>query len=452
MIVMDNDRSRQINALGCVSSGPVVYWMSRDQRVRDNWALLYAQREAIKRKVPLVVLFCFVPHFLAGTLRQYGFMLRGLQSIESSLRKRNIPFFFLSGEPKEVIPIFLSRLNASGLFTDFSPLRTKRRWLRDVSKVTQIPIFEVDAHNIIPCWKIFPAQADTMESFRVRLRGVLPLFLNAFPSVRRHPISFQGKVPVIAWASILKTLPLDRSVGEIIWARSGEEHAQKTFRKFLKEKIHEYKSGNEQDSLRGEWQWRLRPYLHFGQISIQKIVWSVMHSDINPRFKAAFLESLITRRELADHFCFYNLRYDSFQGFPQWAQATLASHRSDKREYLYSKRALESAKTHDELWNTLQKELVSHGILFGWGRRYWAKKMLEWTRSPEEALRLAIAFTEKYSLSAWDTGSYLNIAKAIGGVYDNPSKKGHSILGAIPAMLPNHREAKRDLRMYVGRV
>ena len=29
---------------------------------------------------------------------------------------------------------------------------------------------------------------------------------------------------------------------------------------------------------------------------------------------------------------------------------------------------------------------------------YWAKKILEWTESPEEALRLAIYFNDKYSL------------------------------------------------------
>lgn len=26
--------------------GPIVYWMSRDQRVHDNWALIYAQQKA----------------------------------------------------------------------------------------------------------------------------------------------------------------------------------------------------------------------------------------------------------------------------------------------------------------------------------------------------------------------------------------------------------------------
>jgi deoxyribodipyrimidine photo-lyase len=451
MTVMDNDRSRQINDSKSVSSGPVVYWMSRDQRTRDNWSLLYAQKEAIKRKVPLVVLFCFVPNFLEGTLRQYGFMLHGLWQVERSLRKSNIPFFFISGEPKEVIPKFLRRIDASGLFIDFSPLRTKKRWLRDVAQSVDIPIFEVDAHNIVPCWKLFSEQAESTVAFRLKLRGAIPLFLNAFPALRKHPVSFQGGVPVIDWDTVLETLSLNRLVSEVSWVRSGESDAHKVFRQFLKEKVREYKSRKPHDDMRREWQWRLQPYLHFGQLSIQKIAWAVMHSEIEPRFKAAFLESLITRRELADHFCYHNTRYASFHGFPKWAQATLDEHRHDAREFTYSKQTLESAHTHDDVWNDIQQELVSNGRIFGWAIRYWAKKILEWTCSPEDALRFAISFMEKYSLNGWDPNGYLKIAKAIGGVYDTPSKTIHPVFGSVPYMQAAHKEARRDLQTYEGK-
>ncbi|MDD5083729.1 MAG: deoxyribodipyrimidine photo-lyase [Candidatus Moranbacteria bacterium] len=448
---MDNDRSRQINDVQYVSSGPVVYWMSRDQRVRDNWALLYAQKEAVKRKVPLVVLFCFVPHFLKGTLRQYGFMLKGLSQVESGLKKRNIPFFFLSGEPKEAIPSFLRRVKASSLFVDFSPFQTKKRWLKDVSRKVSLPIFEVDSHNIVPCWRLFSAQAKSTESFRVKLRSALPSFLNAFPVVRKHPISFRGKIPAIDWKHIVDTLPLDCSVTEVSWVKSGETEAQKTFRKFLKQRIREYKSGKVQSGAREEWQWRLQPYLHFGQLSIQKVVWAVMHSEIDPRFKAMFLEALITRRELADHFCEFNPYYSSVRGFPKWAQETLDRHRDDMREHTYSKRMLEQCKTHDKLWNSIQREFALSGRIFGWARIYWAKRLLEWTRSPEEAIRIAITLTEKYGISGWDTSSYLNITRAIGGTYDTPSKTARPVFGKVPSINPDHRETRRDFRIYAGK-
>lgn len=38
-------------------NSPIVYWMSRDQRVRDNWALIYAQELVLKKKTPLIVVF-----------------------------------------------------------------------------------------------------------------------------------------------------------------------------------------------------------------------------------------------------------------------------------------------------------------------------------------------------------------------------------------------------------
>ena len=43
--------------------GPVVYWMSRDQRISDNWALLYAQEIAFRMDMSLAVVFCLVPAF-----------------------------------------------------------------------------------------------------------------------------------------------------------------------------------------------------------------------------------------------------------------------------------------------------------------------------------------------------------------------------------------------------
>lgn len=39
---------------------------------------------------------------------------------------------------------------------------------------------------------------------------------------------------------------------------------------------------------------------------------------------------------------------------------------------------LEAGRTHDELWNAAQLEMVHHGKMHGFMRMYWAKKILEW--------------------------------------------------------------------------
>ena len=67
------------------TAGPVVYWMSRDQRVHDHWGLEFAQQLALKHQSPLCVVFSLVPEFLGATLRQYDFMLKGLEEVEKTL-------------------------------------------------------------------------------------------------------------------------------------------------------------------------------------------------------------------------------------------------------------------------------------------------------------------------------------------------------------------------------
>ena len=70
---MNTARIRRLNTNGSEGPGPVLYWMSRDQRASDNWALIYAQKVALQKKVSLLVVFCLVPEFLGAAMRQYGF-------------------------------------------------------------------------------------------------------------------------------------------------------------------------------------------------------------------------------------------------------------------------------------------------------------------------------------------------------------------------------------------
>ena len=136
---------------GQIGFGPVVYWMSRDQRVNDNWALLYAQEIALERKVPLFVLFCLVSTFLGAVYRHYNFMLRGLAQLQKELAEKNIPFFLLQGVPENEITAFLKKNQAGLLVTDFDPLKIKKSWKTKIAGKINIPFHEVDAHNIVPC-------------------------------------------------------------------------------------------------------------------------------------------------------------------------------------------------------------------------------------------------------------------------------------------------------------
>ena len=137
---MINEKRIRLPKGGTETAGPVLYWMSRDQRANDNWALLFAQKLAIEGKKDLVAVFSLVPEFLDATLRQYDFMLGGLGEIEKELKKNNIPFYILLGDPAIKIPKFVNEIGASNLVSDFDPLKIKRKWKNEVANKVNIPL------------------------------------------------------------------------------------------------------------------------------------------------------------------------------------------------------------------------------------------------------------------------------------------------------------------------
>jgi deoxyribodipyrimidine photo-lyase len=445
---INEERIRKIRD-GKHRDGPVIYWMSRDQRARDNWALLFAQQKALEEKRALSIVFSLVPEFLGAALRQYSFMLKGLQELQRSLKAKNIPFFLLAGHPHEEVPKFAKKFKASVVITDFDPLRIKRGWKEKVKDRLNIPIYEVDTHNIVPCYKASSKQEWAAYTFRPKMKRLLPQFLEEFPLLKKHPFSWSGNTSSIRWDQILASLSVVHSVSEVRWIKPGEKAAQKLLKEFLNKKLSKYDRLRNDPSKDG--QSHLSPYLHFGQISAQRIALEVEKKRMGNKTKEAFLEELIVRRELSDNFCFYNPRYDFFEGFPDWAKKSLNEKRRDKREYIYSLNQFEEAKTHDDLWNAAQQEMMMTGKMHGYMRMYWCKKILEWTASPEEAIEIAITLNDKYELDGRDPNGYTGIAWSIGGVHDRawPSRK---VFGKVRYMNYEGCRRKFNLRNYISKV
>ena len=134
--------------------GPVLYWMHREFRARDNWGLLHAREEALRRQAPLAVVFCLAPGFLGATLRQFDFLLRGLEASAPALDQAGIPLILRSGEPDQEVIRLCSELNPALVVTDFDPLRLKRQWLQSLLEHQSAPVHEVDSRNILPAWII----------------------------------------------------------------------------------------------------------------------------------------------------------------------------------------------------------------------------------------------------------------------------------------------------------
>jgi len=444
---MNPDRARVLKE-GQDKKGPVVYWMSRDMRADDNWALTFAQELALKRGSPLGVVFSLTEDFLGAAIRQYGFLLRGLAEVEEKLSKKKIPFALLRGDPGEAISKFAEENSVGAVVTDFSPLKTKRSWNDKVVQSLAIPIYEVDAHNIVPCWRASPKQEYAARTFRPKIRRLLPEFCEDFPTLKVHPHPWDLGDGA-DWDRIRRDLEVDRAVSEVDWIVPGASAAQKALGRFLKKKLSAYDRDRNDPTIEG--QSDLSPYLHFGMISAQRVALEAARADADPKSKAAFLEELVVRRELSDNFCFYNPGYDSFEAFPDWAKKTLNDHRSDPREYLYDTKELEEATTHDDLWNAAQREMVLRGKMHGYLRMYWAKKILEWTPSPEEAQRVAIRLNDRYELDGRDPNGYVGVAWSIGGVHDRAWGE-REVFGKVRYMSRRGAGSKFDVGAYVERV
>ncbi len=431
---------------GRESKGPVIYWMSRDQRVHDNYALLYAQKLALVRNRPFGVVFNLVTDFMNAAFRQYDFMLKGLEELEKELKEYNIPFFLLTGKPAEELSRFIESRDISIVVTDFDPLRIKRKWNKEVGERIQIPFHEVDAHNIIPCRYVSGKQEYAAHTLRPKIHNHLPEFLTEFRDLKKLKNTEAFASDPADWKSVYRKINVDESVGKVNWIKPGEYSAHQTLKKFLEEKFENY-AADRNDPVKDA-QSDLSPYLHFGQISAQRAALEVKKSGGNPESEIAFLEELIVRRELSENFCFYNRYYDSIKAFPEWAKVTLQNHKNDKREHIYNLEQFEKAETHEDLWNTTQKELTTTGKMHGYMRMYWAKKILEWTKNPGEALSTAIYLNDKYDLDGRDPNGYTGCAWSIGGVHDRPWAE-REIFGKIRYMNRNGSKRKFDIDAYI---
>jgi len=416
--------------------------------MHDNWALLFAQELAIRRKAPLVVIFCLVPHFLDATMRQYLFMIAGLQEVEKRLAAENIPLVVVTGSPEMEIPTFVRSNDVGVLVSDFTPLRMNRNWKAGIAEKIECPFYEVDTHNIVPCWLASPKQEYAARTFRPKITRAVPDFLEEFTPLRRHPHEWQESLKTIDWRYAVRTLRVDEPVSAVKWLEPGETAAYQVLQQFLEHKLGAYpeqRNDPSKDALSN-----LSPYLHFGQIAAQRVALEVNRSEAPRHARETFFEELIVRRELAENYCYYNLACDSLDGLPEWARKTLQEHAEDPREYLYTRAELEHAETHDRYWNAAQMEMVRCGKMHGYLRMYWGKKILEWSSTPEAAFTTALFLNDTYELDGRDPNGITGIAWCF-GTHDRPWQE-RAIVGKVRYMSAAGLKRKFDMDAYVQKV
>lgn len=168
----------------------VLYVMSRDQRVRDNHALLAAQKHALAKNLPLCVVFVLYEKSGFRAREHYQFMLKGLQQVEKDLADLNISFMCLLGNAQERIQGLVHHTKPDAVYFDFNPLRGPKNLASKLTFKTpkEAPwVFVVDTHNVVPVWVASDKKEVGAYTLRPKLHKVLQVFsCSFFATVKRY--------------------------------------------------------------------------------------------------------------------------------------------------------------------------------------------------------------------------------------------------------------------------
>ena len=429
----------------------VVYWMQRAQRGLDNPALDLAIRLGNEVNLPVVAFLSIISNYPHANLRHYVFLEQGLRDIEDQLSMRNVAFI-VRRSPNHRLDKFLSDVKAALLIGDENHCREPERWRTTLAGKIEIPFLTVDADVVVPS-NIFTKHFYAMHQFKPHLERELPKYLKVEPNIGAlrewdRPAGFSdfdqhGSITE-GWKD------LDRSVRPVEEFTGGTGAALETLNEFVLHRLKDYERRHNQPECDGTS--RLSPYLHFGHIGPSTVALAAQNAVKEGRASQAacdaFMSELIGWRELSVNFVKHVPNYDSFECAPDWAKKTLREHASDTRPYSYDLSTLEGARTHDDLWNAAQTQMVKCGWMHNYMRMYWAKKILEWSPSPERAYDCAVLLNDKYELDGRDPNGYAGIAWAIAGVHDRPWFD-RPIFGTVRYMSRESTGRKFNSRQYI---
>ncbi len=462
----------------------VLLWMTAFRRTRCNFSLQRAVEWAEELEKPLVILEALRCDYRWASDRLHAFILQGMRENRKRLLSKPVTYYPYVEDARSAGKGLLESLAhlACVVIADDYPAFFLPKMIRAAASRIEIRMEAVDANGILPL-KVPEQVFGTAYAFRRFLQKHLPDHFGDFPAT--DPLA-DLHIPSLArlsdeilnrWPpasdellegapSQLSRLPIDHTVSAVDVPGGGAAAAERLelFVERLLSVYHESRNHPDEGVFSG-----LSPYLHFGHISSHDIVRAVMDSEEwSPALlvqKAsgqrsgwwgmsegaeAFMDQVITWRELGFNMCSQVEGYDRFESLPEWALKELRNHAGDRRPYLYSLHQFESAETHDDLWNCAQRQLLQEGTIHNYLRMLWGKKILEWSRSPEEALDIMIELNNKYALDGRDPNSCTGIFWILGR-YDRPWVPERPVFGRIRYMSSASTLRKLRLQDYLAR-
>ncbi len=426
----------------------VLYWMQQAQRTACNLALDWALMAAQDCQLPLVVAFALTPTFPGANARHYQFMFEGLADVEQALQKRGIPFVIRLGNPPEVITE-LAR-DAALLVGDIGYLRIQRAWRKQVAENIDCPFSAIETDVVVPIRLVSEKEEYAARTIRPKIHRHWKRFLEE--PLQNPPACKPLRDPPksdIRIAAGIADLPIDRCIKPAETFKGGQAAAQKQLSAFLRGGLATYDTDRNDPA--NNLCSNMSPYLHFGQIAALDIAKQVQAAKAPTEATDSYLEELIVRRELSMNFVYFNTGYDIYaDAVPAWAQKTLKKHAKDKRSTLYTREELETGQTHDSYWNAAQMEMVEYGKMHNYMRMYWGKKVIEWTKSPEEAFQILIEMNDRYEIDGRDANGYTGVSWCF-GKHDRPWTE-RNIFGTVRYMAASGLERKFKIQKYVNRI
>ncbi len=476
----------------------VLYWMIAARRTRWNFALQRAMDWAQELDKPLVIFEPLRCGYQWASDRMHAFVIEGMVANARSLANKAATYFPYLEPERGAGSGLLAELAAQAclIVTDDYPCFFLPRMTAAAAARCGVRMESVDSNGLLPLLaadKVFLRAYDLRRFLQKHLRPHLDDFPKAHPLMnvklpelkrlpeqvtKRWPAADLGKLreedaatsPSKALApaldAMLANLPIDHDVRPATF-RGGADAAATSLKRFLDTNYSAY--GEDRNHPDRPVTSGLSPYLHFGHVAAHEVAQAIfdqeewrpaadqntklgnkrLWDEISPAADA-FLDQLVTWRELGFNMCCHTSDYDQFESLPAWAQDTLQEHANDRREFTYSLEDFEAAKTHDEIWNAAQRQLVQEGQLHNYLRMVWGKKILEWTETPRQALDFMIELNNKYAVDGRDPNSYSGIFWTLGR-YDRPWGPERPIFGKIRYMSTDSTRRKLKLDDYLAR-
>lgn len=466
MAAVPEVRVRQVNDVPVCPSGRafVLYWMIASRRPAWNFALDRAVAWARDLGLPVVVLEPLRADYRWKSDRFDDFVKAGMA--ENARRFAPTPIRYYPyvepapGDGKGLLAALAAR--AAVVVTDEYPCFFLPRMVDAAARSLDVRLEAIDSNGILPM-----AAADriftTAHSFRRFAQKTLPVHLAHAPAAR---IPSRGLAPAPALPTAIRTRWPAADLRVV--SPGGSAAGRAVLRAFLDERLAGY--AKDRDRPEDDGSSGLSPYLHFGHVSAHEVLdaivrheeWDAGHVASTADGKRsgwwnmsepaeAFLDQLVTWRELGFNRCWLDPDgYDSFETLPDWALDTLARHEDDERAHVYTLADFEEARTHDELWNAAQRQLVREGRMHNYLRMLWGKKVLEWTRRPGDAAEILIELNNRYALDGRDPNSYSGIFWCFGR-YDRAWGPERPVFGTVRYMSSRNTARKFPVKGYLER-